>query len=83
MNIDTKDTITLNDNNEYVVISKINYQDSIYYYLIDLNNNENVKFCAESKSKESTLIDIEDQTLIQSLLPMFLETSKDIIADLN
>ena len=31
--IDIKDVLTLDDKNEYVVVSKINYESKIYYYL--------------------------------------------------
>ena len=37
MIINIKDTLTLDDNNEYVVISKINYESKNYYYLLDKN----------------------------------------------
>ena len=78
MNIDIKDIITLSDNNEYVVVSKTDYQDKIYYYLIDKNNNENIKFCVENNENKS-LLEIEDTSIIQQLLPLFVEsTSKSI-----
>ena len=79
MDIDIKDIITLSDDNEYVVASKINYQDSIYYYLIDKDNNKNLKFCVE-KLENQSLIEVEDKNLIQKLLPLFLESSIKAIA---
>ena len=36
MNIDIKDTLMLDDKNEYVVVSKINVKDKYYYYLVDI-----------------------------------------------
>ena len=33
MTIEIKDTITLSDSNNYVVVSKIIYENMIYYYL--------------------------------------------------
>jgi len=80
MNIDIKDTISLNDNNEYLVISKANYNNAIYYYLIDENNHENIKFCVE-KSENNSLLEIEDANLIKTLLPLFIENGKKIISD--
>ena len=38
MNIDIKDVITLDDNNEYVVVNKVNYNDKNYYYLRDMED---------------------------------------------
>ena len=45
MNINIKDILTLSDDNRYVVISKAQYENKQYLYLIDINNNENMKFC--------------------------------------
>ena len=71
--IDIKDVLTLDDKNEYVVVSKINYESKIYYYLVDINNNNNLKFCYEDNNE---LVEIEDKELTTKLLPMFLEVSK-------
>ena len=78
MNIDIKDINTLSDDKEYVVASKTNYQDSTYYYLIDKDNNENLKFCVE-KSENQSLIEVEDKDLIQNLLPLFVESATKAI----
>lgn len=73
MIIDIKDVLTLDDKNEYVVVSKINYESKTYYYLVDINNNNNLKFCYEDNYE---LVEIEDKELTTKLLPMFLEVSK-------
>jgi len=78
MDIDIKDIITLSDDNDYVVVGKANYQDNIYYYLIDKNNNENIKFCIENRVK-STLTEVEDNNLIKCLLPIFLNSTLNSI----
>ena len=62
MTINIKDTLTLDDNNEYVVISKVNYESKNYYYLLDKNNEE--------------LVEIEDKKLTTKLLPLFVEVAK-------
>ena len=81
MNI--KDLLTLSDNNEYVVVSKTIYEDKSYLYLVDINNNENLKFCLERKDEQGYIVDeIEDTTLIQKLLPLFYESSKNIIEEI-
>ena len=71
MIIHIKDTLTLNDGNQYVVISKINCGDKNYYYLLDKNNNINLKFCFEDNEE---LVEINDEKLISKLLPLFVET---------
>lgn len=84
MNIDIKDTITLDNDKEYVVVSKANYKDKIYYFLIDINDNSNVKFCYE-KSSNNALIEIDDADLIKTLLPILTESaiSKIDLSKLN
>lgn len=73
MTINIKDTLTLDDNNEYVVISKINYEGKNYYYLLDKNDKENFKFCYEDNEE---LVEIEDKELNTKLLPLFVEVAQ-------
>lgn len=77
MNIEIKDIITLSDNNKYVVTSKVNYQNNMYLYLFDINDNENIKFCLEQhKDNKITVIEVEDKELIKELLPLFYNETK-------
>ena len=76
--IDIRDILTLDDNNEYVVVSKISYEDKIYYYLVDKNKNKNIKFCYE---KEDNLVELNDKVLVTKLLPLFLEAAKSVNFD--
>ena len=73
--IDIRDILILDDNNEYVVVSKITYEDKIYYYLVDKNNNGNLKFCYE---KGDNLVELNDKVLVTKLLPLFLDAAKSI-----
>lgn len=76
MIINIKDSLLLDDNNEYVVISKTNYNNKSYYYLLDKNNHTNVKFCY---SDNDDLLEITNPVLIQKLLPLFFkETKKEL-----
>ena len=56
MTINIKDTLILDDDNEYVVISKIQYENIKYYYLLDKNNIKE-KFCYQDKDE---LVDGEE-----------------------
>lgn len=76
MNIDIKDIVTLSDNNEYGVVSKTIYDNKTYYYLIDVNDISNVKFLFE---EENTLVELEDEKIIQTIIPKLLSEIKDII----
>lgn len=73
MIINIKDTLTLDDNNEYVVVSKINYDSKNYYYLLDKNNNGNSKFCYEDNDE---LVEINNKELTIKLLPLFAKAAQ-------
>ena len=78
MNIDIKDTLMLDDKNEYVVVSKINVKDKYYYYLVDIKNNENLKFCYQN---DEELVELNDKELTTKLLPLFLEKANQEIKE--
>ena len=63
-----KDTLVLDDDNE-----------KFYYYLVDIKNNGNLKFCYEDGEE---LVELSDKVLTTELLPLFLEASKDVL-DIN
>ena len=79
MIINMKDTLTLDDNNEYVVVSKVNVDDKNYFYLIDKNDNANVKFCYQDNDE---LVELNDKELVTRLLPLFVENAKGELEDL-
>ena len=74
--MEIKDVVTLEDNNKYVVASKINYEGKEYYYLVDINNPSNLMFCY---SENDTMVELDDKELTTKLLPLFYEACKDII----
>lgn len=76
MNIEIKDVVTLSDNIRYAVVSKVNYENNIYYYLTEIENIANIKFLVENKERNS-LVEVEDKELIQKLLPLFVKESKE------
>ena len=82
MNIDIKDIITLDNNKEYVVVSKTNYENKTYYFLVDINDNNNIKFCYE-KGSNNALIETENADLIKELLPIFVESAKGHIPEID
>lgn len=74
MNINIKDVITLDDNQKYVVVSKVFYENKNYYYIIDKDNFKNIKFVYEDKDE---LVEFNNKELITKLLPLFYEQVKD------
>ena len=82
MKIEIKDIIKLADNQSYVVCSKTEYQGITYFYLIDIENNENIKFVQEKqKDNKTVVIEVEDKDLLQTLLPLFYENAKHILEE--
>ncbi len=78
MNIGIRDVVTLSDNIRYVVASKTTYENNVYYYLTEIENLSNIKFLVENKERNS-LVEVEDKALIQKLLPLFVNASKEIL----
>jgi len=76
MNIDVKDLITLDDENEYVVAGKADYNGITYYCLVDIHDNSNIKFCYLDNDE---FVESSDKILNTKLLPLFLKSIKEII----
>ncbi|MCM1371327.1 MAG: hypothetical protein NC181_05545 [Clostridium sp.] len=72
MNINIKDTIVLEDNKEYVVVSKAKYLNKVYYYLMDIKNHKNFKFCYE---EDDYLVEEKDEKILSNLLLLFLKNT--------
>ena len=68
MKLNIRDVIKLEDNNEYAVASVATLNDVVYYYLIDLNKDDNIKF---GYLEDDNFINVEDKDLIKQLLPLF------------
>lgn len=81
MNIDIKDVITLDGKEKYIVTSKTNYENKIYYLLVNENNISDVKFCYEKGN--NVLAESEDKDINQKLLPLFLKASREAIKDID
>ena len=76
MNIDIKDIFTLSDDIKYAVVSKTNYNGNTYYYLVDIINNKNVKFCLE---ENQYLVEVEDENVLKTIIPKLYNVIKDML----
>ena len=76
MSIDIKDILTLDDDNKYVVVSKVYFEGKDFLYLVDINNNANLKFCYVDNDE---LVESNDKELITKLLPLFFDEIKDML----
>ena len=45
------DIITLSGHNKYVVASIVNHENKTYLCLVDINNNQNIKYCYIDKDE--------------------------------
>lgn len=70
--------VTLDDDIEYVVAAKANYAGVIYYYFVDINNNQNMKILYEDGDE---LVEVDDTVETNNLLPLFLESVKQIVPE--
>lgn len=77
--INIKDSLILDDDNEYVVVSKVKHNEKEYYYILDKYNNSNYKFCYLDNDE---LVEVQDDNLIKTLLPLLLNSVQDEIIDL-
>ncbi len=78
MNINIKDILTLDDDKEYIVVSKIYYDGKDYLYLVEVNNTDNLKFCCLAGD---ILTEITDKELNAKLLPLFFGKVKQILQE--
>lgn len=74
MNIDISNIITLDDKNKYIVLSKINFENKTYYYLIDINNNTNIMICYEDKNE---LVMLNNSETVKKIMPLFLKSLRN------
>lgn len=67
--IDVRDIITLKDD-KYMVISKVELEGKLYFYIANVEKNEDFKFCY---LEDDYLVEINDSNLVQKLIPMFTD----------
>lgn len=72
MNIEMRDTITLDDNKEYLVVGKANYKNTDYLFLIE-TEELTLKFAALADTKVLLLNNKTDKALIGELFPLFAQ----------
>lgn len=79
-----KDLLTLGDNSQYAIVSKVTFENKDYVYLVDINNRKNLKF-AEVEKRETgidlLILDPNEKELINKLVPLFWEDCKDVFEE--
>ena len=76
MNIEIEDILTLDDDKDYVVISKAVIDGVNYYYLIEDSNSPSTMFCYEDKDE---LVDIIDLEKIKKIIPYLYKAIRNKI----
>ena len=56
--------------NKYMVISKVELEGKLYFYIANIEKNEDFKFCY---LEDDYLVEINDSNLVQKLIPMFTD----------
>ena len=70
--LDVKDIVTLDDGKNYAVVSKVVVDGVIYYYIMDIDDNNNFKYCSEKKTKDKLkLVLVTDKQLTKKLIRLF------------
>jgi hypothetical protein len=82
MNLNIKDIVTLDDDNEYLVVSKADYEGDTYFYISDVVNTGNLKLLKLNK-ENNHLAEFYDPELSEKLLPILYENAKGLIEELN
>lgn len=82
--MDITDILTLSDDNEYIIASKVNYDYKIYLCLVDINNNKNVKFCYLDND-EVVLVKKEslNETLVLKLFNQMVKTYRQVLKEVQ
>jgi hypothetical protein len=66
----TNKKITLGDGITYLVINQVNYNNSIYLYIVNKDNEDDTKF-VEVKNDE--LLSIDPELFDTTIFPLFME----------
>lgn len=76
MEINKNDFITLSDNIKYLVVSKVNYQNIEYYYLVDIVDNSNIKFVIFENDE---VVDVENNEVLDEIFKLMIIDLKENI----
>lgn len=77
MNIEIEDILTLDDDKNYIVVSKANIENINYYYLVQDSDTPTTIFCYEDKDE---LVEIIDAEKIREIIPYLYKAIRNKIA---
>jgi len=80
MNIDIMDIVTLSNNNKYVVISKATYENKNYYYLANIDEENNmVKDLLVFYEDGKDFVEESSEEILTNLVPLLFENAKKVL----
>ncbi|MBR3049738.1 MAG: hypothetical protein IKG58_04200 [Bacilli bacterium] len=74
MELEVKDSVVLDNGNEYVISGKTEYEGQTYYFLISLLDESDIKFCYR---EEDELVEVMDKDFVNKLLVSFYKSYKE------
>lgn len=77
MKIEYQDIITLDNNKQFIVAGIADYNETKYLYLVDIKNHNNVEIAELELDGCISIIDSNEEELINALYPLFYENSKN------
>lgn len=71
------DIIEINNNEKYVIVNRLNYQDDEYYYIVQIDEQKKVlkdvcKIVKFRKEEDSIVVElVEDRLELEAIIPLF------------
>lgn len=73
MKVEVDNVITLDNDADYLVVNKLNYENNTYFEICNLNDNKDLKIV---RQEENELVEFFDFELLDKLLYLFNEQNK-------
>ena len=73
MKVEVDNVITLDNDADYLVVNKLNYENNTYFEICNLNDNKDLKIV---RQEENELVEFFDLELLDKLLYLFNEQNK-------
>ena len=78
MRIDIRDILTLSNEKKYGVVSKASYNDKDYLFLINVDDNSDMKFCYQDNGE---VVEVTDKEINTKLIPLFYSVTARILGN--
>ncbi len=71
--------LTLSDNKEYLVLSKVTYESKDYVYMISFEKDPSIKICCLNKlDNKLNLVPVKNDEIVSILLNLFVKDLETI-----